>query len=354
MITDRTVWELDHLPRRLLHRHHELSHLRRRLPPNGSGDVLVHGPSGVGKTALARVVLRDLRRETAVPTAHVHTMGLTRGDVLRDILKQLGGDCHRTMPHLDVVDRLRERVGPSEPAVAVLDEADDLGGGDTLPLLDDVDGLTWVVVIHDRDDWLRHVQDVSADDRLSGGDAALGLDRYSTAELADILQRRVDHGLRGTPVEREQLEHIADECAGVARDAIQVLRSAAVVAEERQHDHIRDADIGDAWGHAERRILEAAIESVTFHHQVLYELVRQAGGIEKDKIQDHYAQVAEEIYEGEPVEPICDRERRRKLSKLEDYGLIEKTAPNRHGSYVPVDERIVAPVEIPRSTVDGR
>jgi hypothetical protein len=68
---------------------------------------------------------------------------------------------------------------------------------------------------------------------------------------------------------------------------------------------------------------------------VLYELVRQAGGIEKDEIQDHYAQVAEEIYEGGPVEPICDRERRRKLSKLEDYGLIEETGRTATGATCP-------------------
>jgi len=335
MITDRTVWEMDHLPRRLLHRDHALNHLRRRLPPDGSGDILLHGPSGVGKTALARFVLEDLARETSVPTAHVHTMGMTTGDVCRDVLAQLGGDCHRTMPHLDVVDRLRGRVGPSEPAVAVLDEADDLGGGDIFRLLDDVDGLHWVVIVHDRDEWVGHLEESAVQHRLDRVDAALALDRYSTAELADILQRRVDHGLRGNPVERDQLEHIADECAGVARNAIQVLRSAARLAEERRHDRIRDTDIADAWGRAERRILEAAIESVTFHHQVLYELVRQAGGIEKDEIQDHYAQVAEEIYEGEPVEPICDRERRRKLSKLEDYGLIEETGRTATGATCP-------------------
>jgi Cdc6-like AAA superfamily ATPase len=354
MITDRTVWEMDHLPRELLHRDHELSHLRRRLPPDGSGDILLHGPSGVGKTALARFVLEDLARETGVPTAHVHAMGLTTGDVLRDVLEQIGGDCHRTLPRLDVVARLRERVGPSDPAVAVLDEADDLGGQGTLALLDDVDGLHWVVIVHDRDEWLVHLEDSSARRRLGGGDAAVALDRYGTAELADILQRRADHGLRSGAVEREQLERIADDCAGVARNAIQVLRSAAVVAAERQHDHIRDGDMAAGHDRAERRILEAAIESVTFHHQVLYEIVRQSGGVDKTEIHDHYEAVAEEIYEGKPVEPICDRERRRKLSKLEDYGLIDETAPNRHGSYVPVDERVSAPADLPHSVVGGQ
>jgi len=345
MITDPAVWEMDYLPRRLLHRDRALSHLRRRLPPDGSGDVLLHGPSGVGKTALARVALQDLARKTAVPTAHVRTMGATTGDICRSVLTQSGGDCHQTMPQFDVVDRLRERVGPGTPAVAVLDEADDLAGGTLLPLLDDVDGLYWVVVIHDRSGWLAHLDDVAVRRRLGSADAALGLGRYGTADLANILQRRVDHGLRGTPVDRAQLEHIADESAGVARDAIQVLRSAAVLAEERRHERIRDADIADAWSRAERRILKAAIRSVTFHHQVLYEIVRQAGGIAKTEIHDRYTAVASDAYGEVASEPTTERDRRRKLSKLCDYGLIEETAPNRHGSYVPVDEDVTAPAD---------
>jgi len=344
MIVDPAVFELNHLPRRLLHRDREVGHLRDCLPPDPSGDILLHGPSGVGKTALARHVRRRIA-ETGTPTAYVRTMGQTPGQVTRSILDAVDGDPYQTMPTLDVVDALRDRVSPATPAVAVLDEADDLAGGDVLPLLDDVEGLHLVAVIHDRNGWLGHVDDHAVHTRLGSPDAALGLDRYGVDALADILQRRVDHGLRGSPVARKQLEYIADECAGVAREAVQVLRAAAELAEQRRHDRIRDGDIEDAWDRAERRILEAAIRSVTFHHQVLYEVVRQSDGLDGPAIYERYEAIAEDVYDETVADdPITERDCRRKLSKLGDYGLVEKEGE--YGEYHAVDERVEGSVNL--------
>ena len=69
-------------------------------------------------------------------------------------------------------------------------------------------------------------------------------------------------------------------------------------------------------------------------------------------VHGRYEAVADRAYDGEPVEPISERDRRRKLDKLLEYGLVEETAPNRHGAYVSVDERVTAPVEVLRLAID--
>ncbi len=69
MIESRWVFD-DAYETKILHRHTELQSLSRLLGPTqhglGAKDVLIHGPSGVGKTASARWMLRDRRQRYAL------------------------------------------------------------------------------------------------------------------------------------------------------------------------------------------------------------------------------------------------------------------------------------------------
>ncbi|WP_420182124.1 Cdc6/Cdc18 family protein [Haloarcula sp. KBTZ06] len=344
MIADPAVFDDEHLPRRLLHREAAVDHLSRAWEPALGGDqahdVLIHGPPGVGKTALTRHCLKKLTGHAAVQTAHVRCLGKTSAGVVRSVLHDLpGSDPSVNVPREDLCIQLQERV--TSPVIVVLDEADGLPSTDALDRLIDVDKLSVVVICHDPDEWLSRLGG-RLRRRLSF--AEFGLDRYSVDELADILEARANLGLPSESVTRGQLETIADEVAGVARNGIQALRQAALRAEELQHDRITGEDVSESFERAKRHIRELNLDSLPFHHQLLYELIRMGDGLEAGELHNQYEDVANEAYHGHEQTPISERARRMKLSKLESYELIEVEGENRHRTYKVCDRRIESTV----------
>ncbi|MUV49291.1 Cdc6/Cdc18 family protein [Haloarcula sp. CBA1122] len=340
MIADPAVFDDEHLPRRLLHREAAVDHLSRAWEPalgcNQAHDVLIHGPSGVGKTSLARFTLQKLTTHADIYSAHVESLGKTTAGVVRSILHDLpSSDPATNTPREDLCIELRERV--DQPTIVILDEADDLPATDILDRLADVEGLSVVAICHDHEQWLSQLDNQLRRRLLL---KELALDRFGVNELADILEARVRRGLPSGVVTREQLETIADEVAGVARKGIQSLRQAALLAKERDHSEIGSDDVADSYERAQRYILQKNLDSLPFHHQLLYELIRVGGGLKAGELHDRYEAVADDVYRGRGLTPISERSRRLKLSKLEDYELIDVEGENRHREYYVCDSRI--------------
>jgi len=340
MITRPEVFDDEHLPNRLYHREGAVETLTHAWAPTRHGDcgedVLVYGPSGVGKTAVTK---HTLHRLTGVHTAHVRCLGQTTGDILRGVLEDLpGSDPVGNEPLEDLDLQLRERV--NQPVVVVLDEADGLPATDALGRLLDVPLLSVVVITHDPDDWLARVDD-RVRRRLAGHE--LGLDRYGVDELADILEARARLGLPPSSVSREHLEQIADEVAGVAREGIQSLRAAAELAGERGHSQVREPDVDDAYERARRWIRESNLQSLPIHHHVIYEIVRRWGPLQAGELHERYEQIAEAALSGVDRTPLSERARRNKLTKLVEYDLIEVEGQSRDRIYEATDPRITTP-----------
>jgi len=78
MIIDPRVFEDVYLPRELIHRESEVGQLSRAFQPALSGsaphNALISGPSGVGKTVLARHTLDRLEKRAR--TAFIETISL--------------------------------------------------------------------------------------------------------------------------------------------------------------------------------------------------------------------------------------------------------------------------------------
>ena len=350
MILETDVFREKRLPRDLVHRESEVAQVSRALQPALRGDrpedLLISGPSGVGKTTLARLFLDNPQSPTNLDSTLLRVLGETTGSVLRDAIDDHPSDIsvHRGVATDRLAGILRDAV--DDPYVLVLDEADDLPETEALDELMSVPGVAVIAIAHDAEEWLARI-----DQRYRpqfSGEHHVRLDRYSPGELADILEPRAEQGLDLDAWSRPILETVADEVAGRARDAIQTLKWAARLAGRRGHDQITSQDIIDGHGEAQREIRAANLESLPYHHHVLFELVRRDGPIDSRDLHERYEAIASGAYDGHMGTPIGKRSRVLKLQKLAEYNLIEWTDHDDNSrTYRVVDARIESQFDVP-------
>ena len=345
MITDPRVFEDAYLPRELMHREGAVVELSRAFDPALDGepadDVLIVGPSGVGKTVLARHTLGKLEAFAAVGHAHIECLGTTTGEVLRTALREHNTSVDVTLntPIDELHEQLRNAV--DQPYLLVLDEADALPDIETLEYVTRIPEVSVVAICHDAERWLSRVpqsfrRSVSTPIRL---------ERYGVDELSSILRARADQGFPPDVITDDQLCTIANEVAGVARYGIQALPAAATLATERGHHRIRDVDVDDSFERARQRIRWANLRSLPFHHHALYTLIRRAGEITANDLHIRYEELSEHIYYGRDLTPIGRRSRRNKLTKLREYDLIEHKGPPQNRTYRVLDEDVESPLD---------
>ncbi|MBB6645045.1 Cdc6/Cdc18 family protein [Halobellus ruber] len=343
MITHPRVFDDEWTPQELYHREGAVEVLSEAFDPATQGhaakNVIIHGPSGVGKTVLAKHTMGRLEQHADVTTGLIEGLGTTTGAVLRRAVTVAARDT--TPPQNATVEDLRWQLREciEQPLILVLDEAEGLPSTDALDQLLAIEQLSIVAIVHDEDRWLARI----SDDARQAFAVSIGLDRYHINELAAILRARAEKGLAESVVTDTQLEHIADEVAGVARYGIQSLHAAAQLAAERDHWTIQEQDIEGSFARARRRIRRLNLRSLPVHHHVLYALIRDAGEISARTLHTRYDEIADICYRGTDLMPIGKRERRNKLQKLREYDLIERDGQ----TYWVCDAEIPAAIDVP-------
>ncbi|PCR90034.1 Cdc6/Cdc18 family protein [Natrinema ejinorense] len=334
MIVDGRVLRDDFVPSEVVHRHDEVTLLSEALEPllsDGRPDpAFLFGPTGVGKTCIARYTLAQLReQEPTVRLSYVNCwQEYTRFRVLYRILEAIDRavDVHRSTPKDELFERLSRADDGS--LVVVLDEVDQL---EETGVLYDLHRLPHVslVLIANREVELFASFDDRVRSRLHAG-TRVRFDRYGTDTLAAILAERTDKALEPGAVSDSQLRTIADAASGDARVGIGILRSAARRAErqgvESITDEILEAAIPDARSAIRRKTIEGLIE----HQRVLYDVIAEAGEIEPGEL---YA-----AYERRVDEPKTNRTLRNYLTKMVHYDLIEAVGKRRGRTYRLVDD----------------
>ena len=316
MIQDARVLQDDFIPREIVHRHDEMNRLATALEPVVDGDTpqnaLLAGPSGAGKTCVARYSLDTLEEQLLdIRTHYVDCWQHSKR--FRALLKILEGvrntyDIHRSTPYDEMLARLEDI---DALYVVVLDEVDQLVDKGLLKELYAIPEVTMVMIANST----RDVYD-PLDERLRSrlrGSVTITFDAYSDAELVRILADRVEWGLERGAIDRDRLAFIADAAAGNARDAINILQSAARKAEREGADAITDAHLEFAIPDARERIRQKSLDQLTSSQRAIYATLSDLGEASPQELYHAYTDRVDD--------PRSERTVRRYLNKLIDYNL---------------------------------
>jgi len=330
MITDARALQPEYVPGELYHRDGEIGAMTNALRPLTDGfsgsDIFVFGPSGTGKTTLARHVVDLLQQETLGTTAgYVNAMSnSTHADALHALARDAGvaNDLRREgTPASRFLDRLESVDGQ---VIAIVDEVHVLEEYRTLQALWEVPNVTLVMVCLEEDRLFAEFDD-QLRSRLSSA-RMIHLDRYSEDEMTTILRGRVKAGLQPGVVREDTLRYIADLAAGDARRGIAILRASVEVATREDHDRLDRELVDEAKGAARDAVRESRVRQLDTDKRLLYELVREAGRLD--------AGTLHERYETQAQDPVARSTRRKYLARLEDYELVDSTGEGRGTEYV--------------------
>lgn len=320
MITNARVLQADFIPKEVKHRPAEISHLTDTLQPIVSGEgypeaSFLYGPSGAGKTCIARYTLQQLREEVVdLNTQYVNCWeDYSRFKTLYRILDGLNKtlDIHRqSTPKDELLERLREYDGPHY--VVILDEVDQLQDKSVLYDLYRLSNLT-MVLIANREEDVFSTLDERLNSRLQSC-AKIPFTQYSLSELVTILEDRVRWGLEPGAIDEDRLALMADYAAGDARVAIGILRNCARTARQSDSDEITEDLIRNAVSEAKSEIRQQTTEKLTAHQETLYDIIAEAEEIGGGELYSRYCDAVSD--------PKTRRTMRNHLAKLEQYNLI--------------------------------
>jgi len=329
MITDERVLDDEYVPRTLRHRDGAMEQVALALSPieddREAEHALIFGPTGTGKTCLAKYATNELQQATVVRVQHIDCwQDNTRYQVLHRVVSSFD---HATPDRSaasigSLLTRLEAYSGP--PFVVILDEAELLRDPNIVRDYHGRSGFSLIVIANDREEFFAEVP-AAVESRLHGPVATL--EPYSIAALVAILADRVEQGLRTGVIDTEQLETIADHAAGNAQKAITTLRLAARQGRRERAGTITDGMIAEAAGDAEKAIRDAHIKQLLSHQKIVYGVVCESD--EWLTTTDIYERYRERVDD----DPRSNRTIRKYLSKLAEYDLIAKEGATRGRTY---------------------
>ncbi|WP_435360415.1 Cdc6/Cdc18 family protein [Haloarchaeobius sp. DFWS5] len=319
MIQDARAFDQQFVPKELHHREGAIDALTSALAPLADGsngeDVILTGPSGVGKTTLAKYTCERLEGEAfGVNWGYVNCMSessrtgalfeLTRSGNLAMDLRMEG------TPSRLFLQRLRDFDGQF---VAVVDEVDILDDQSVLQSLYEIPHVSMVLVCVDEDTLFRDL-DQRVASRLRSA-RSVTLERYSHAELVDILDDRVEVGFREGSVKPKVVEGVADVAAGDARLGISLLRHAAQRCLDADRETVGLDDVVAVADDARAEIATRYVETLSTHQRLLHEIIREQGEVS--------ASTLHELYEEQASEVRAKSTRREYLRAMEEAGVVQ-------------------------------
>lgn len=277
ILTNPEVLSEEHLPSRMRHNQETVAEIEECLAPISRNQrplhVWLYGPPGAGKTATARHVLEEARRESGLRGLHVncwqHDSLYSVLDHLTTELRILRAEEQRSTRKLE---KFRKHLG-DRPFLLILDEIDRPAPAERSRLLYSFCSLKTVglIAISNSNSALFEL-DARVRSRLNP--ALLVFEPYTEKKLTEILVERAQLAFARGSWTRKLLRQTARLAAGDARAALKTLRRAAWIAERARAKRITPRHMQKAWNSMRRFRARYLLSKLTQDHRIIHRIVQ--------------------------------------------------------------------------------
>jgi orc1/cdc6 family replication initiation protein len=322
------------IPGRMVHRDGQLKAIRDNLRPVLKGfparHMFLHGKPGTGKTCMSNYVSQELKEHTSnVTHSYINCWeNPSKFKVLYSIIQSLGLilAVHRKgTPTDELIDVLRKKL-EGKHAIIVLDEVDQLDDDKVLYDLLSIPMVCLVLISNDMTAMAGMDQRIRS--RLASADS-IEFPPYSAQEIAEILKDRVEWGIIPGAVKNRQLESIAGLSGGDARIALNVLRTAAEAAENKDLEKIPDELIKSGLPKAKESILTQNMDRMNPYQRIVMEILKSGGTTDSGTL----LRELQALSEKRGLDPIVDRTFRKYMSKMIKYRMVASKGSGRWRTY---------------------
>ncbi len=304
-----------------MHREGQLRELERCLKPalrnKNIENVFLVGPSGTGKTTLAKWVLESYFKEIS---AYVNCWKYkSTHEVLKEILLNFQIPIHGREPTGDLVKQL-ENLVKKKKVIVCLDEVDHLENFDVLYVLSR--NNVGLILASTR---YHALLDLPSRIKSSLALTEIEFPPYRPEELFDILKDRVNFAFRPGSIKDELIKIASVAAEGDARVGLEILRRAGKKAEDKGLKQVTMEEIKQAVKEVRKTKLSFITSKLNEHQKIILEILAKRKKMPSGELYREYCALTKN--------PVVDRAYRNYMKEMVELGLVKSEGKGKWRMY---------------------